>query len=96
MNMIRGIVINGKIEITAPADCRDGDSVAIYLLSGTADDHLTDAEKSELLAALDNFEAMEFQTDAVAEDLSEISRLAGEQEKDSFEAHGDKLKGMFD
>lgn len=97
MNMIRAVVSNGKIEIDAPADCRDGEAVSIYLMPhGIEDGEMTGEEKQQLLNALDRFESLVPKSEELAENLSEVVRLIALEEKKGIAAYSDKLKGMFD
>ncbi len=96
MNMIRAIVCNGKIEIDAPADCREGEEVSILLIGDVRTDESLDvAEQARLLEALDKFEAS-VPVQEIGEDLSGVSRSAGEAEKQQFKSYAEKITRMFD
>ena len=96
MNMIRAIVCNGKIEIDAPANCREGEAVSILLIGDVhADESLDVAEQARLLEALDKFEAS-VPVPELGEDLSEVSRFAGEAEKQEFKSYAERITRMFD
>jgi hypothetical protein len=96
MNMIQAVVTNGKIEIEAPLDVREGETVSVMVLdSSTADGPMSDDEIARRVRALDEFNAT-FPIREDGEDLSEPARSAGQDELGTFDAQADKLKRMFD
>lgn len=96
MNMIQAVVTNGKIEIQAPNEFHDGETVSVIVLNhSSADAPLSPEEISTSLRALDQFTAS-FPILENGEDLSAPARLAGDVEKQEFSSYSDKLKGLFD
>ena len=96
MNMIQAVVTNGKIEIQAPYELHEGETVSVIVLNhSTADEPLSPEEISTSLRALDQFVAS-FPILENGEDLSAPARSAGEVEKQELSSYSDKLKRLFD
>lgn len=96
MNMIQAVVTNGKIEIQAPSDFHEGETVSVIVLNHSASDEpLSTEEIASSLRALDQFTAS-FSILEDGEDLSAPARLAGDVEKQQLSRYSDKLKGLFD
>jgi len=96
MNTIQAVVSNGKIEITAPSEIRDGETVTVLVVGHSAQEASMSAEEIEqTLQAMDDFIAA-FPVQESGEDLSQSARIAGDLEKKAFAETADKLKRLFD
>jgi hypothetical protein len=96
MNMIQAVVVNGKIEIKAPAEIRDGETVSVLVVGhAVAEEEMSADEIAITLKAMDEFNAA-FPEHESGEDLSKLARVAGEAEKAAFAEKADRLKRLFD
>jgi hypothetical protein len=96
MNTIQAVVRNGKIEITAPSEIRDGETVSVLVIGhSAAEEAMSDEEITRTLKAMDEFNAA-FPAQESGEDLSQSARIAGDFEKKAFAENADKLKRLFD
>lgn len=89
MNMIQAVVTNGKIEIQAPSEFREGETVSVIVLNHSASDEpLSTEEIASSLRALDQFLAS-FSKLEDGEDLCALARLAGGVEKQHLSSYSD-------
>ncbi len=96
MNTIQAVVSNRKIEIAAPSEIRDGETVSVLVIGHSAtEEAMSDEEIARTLNAMDEFNAA-FPVQESGEDLSRSARIAGDLEKKAFAETADKLKRMFD
>lgn len=96
MNMIQAVVSNGKIEIQAPKDLHEGETVSIIVLNHCLPDApLSPEEIATSLRVLNDFVA-NFPVDEDGEDLSAASNSLGEIERQGFAANTEKLRRLFD
>jgi len=96
VNMIQAIVSNGKIQIQAPTELHDGETVSVIVLNHcVADAPLTSEEIVNSLRILDDF-VTNFPVLENGEDLSAASRSAGEIEKQDFSTNAENLRRLFD
>ncbi len=96
MNMIQAVVVNGKIEIKAPSELRDGETVSVLVLENSNSiGPMTEQEIAHSLQVLDAFTST-FPVEEPIEDLSAVARHAGEQEKQMFSVNAERVKRLFD
>ena len=96
MNMMQAVVVNGKIEIKAPAEIRDGENVSVLVVGhAVAEEEMSADEIASTLKAIDEFNAA-FPEHEFGEDLSKVARVACEMEKATFAEKADRLKRLFD
>lgn len=87
---------NGKIEIKAPSEIRDGVTVSVLVVGhSAAEEAMSDEEIEQTLQAIDDFIAA-FPVQDSGEDLSQSACIAGDLERKAFTENADKLKKMFD
>ena len=95
MNMIQAVVVNGKIEIKAPSELRDGEAVSVLVLENSnSTGPMAEHEIANSLRVLDEFTSA-FPVEEPVEDLSAVARQAGEQERKMFSANAGSVKRLF-
>jgi len=95
MSTIKATVTDRRIELEVPADWPDGTQVEIHPLTKEADEAMPSGEVDALLAAMDEFEPLEF-TDAELAAWETHRQARRDWEKMQFAARAGKLQGIWE
>jgi hypothetical protein len=96
MDMLQAVVCNGKIEIQAPFECKEGQVVSIILFNNSSlSDPLSGDERENALRVLEDFTST-FSSNSSQEDLSDVARQFGEIEISHAMKNFNQKKGFFE